>query len=117
MPVVGTLRPTSRGGWAGPVYILAREVKITLTPNDNQANPKAPAFRISVGAADLGAAWRNKTSEKEPRDFLSADIDFPGLIDPISIAFFISRDGTIARAVWNRRTKEPKRNGDPCQTN
>ncbi len=109
MPVIGTLRPTARGGWAGPVYILAREVKITLAPNDNQANPKAPAFRILAGTADLGAAWRSKTNETVPREFLAGDIDFPGLVEPLSIAFFFSRDGTSARAVWSRRKDERAR--------
>jgi len=103
MSIVGTLRPTARGGWAGPIYILAREVKITLSPNDNQTNPKAPAFRILAGAADIGAAWRSKTNERDPRDFLAGDIDFPGLPEPLSIAFFFSRDGTIIRAAWTRR--------------
>ncbi len=103
MAIIGSLRATARGGWAGPVYILAREVKITLAPNDNQANPKAPAFRILAGTADIGAAWRSKTNEKEPRDYLAGDIDFPGLPEPLSLAFFFSRDGLIARAVWNRR--------------
>lgn len=103
MAAIGQLQATRDGGWAGPIFILAHEVKIKLAPNDNQANPKAPAFRVFAGSAELGAVWQHKTKDDEPREYLSGDIDFPGLSDPLSLAFFFSEDGKRVQAVWNRR--------------
>ncbi|HET9131340.1 MAG TPA: DUF736 family protein [Terriglobia bacterium] len=106
MTAIGTLTPTRDGGWAGPSLIMANTVKIKLVPNDNQANPKAPAFRVFAGDAELGAAWQQRTNENAPREFLSVNLDFPGLQEPISAAIFFSEDGTKGRAVWNRKRKD-----------
>lgn len=102
MAIIGTLTPTRDGGWIGPVFIMAHEVRIKLAPNDNKANPKAPAFRVFAGTADLGAMWQKKTNEEQPHDFLSGEVDYPGLEKPISVAVFFSEDGKKAQAVWRR---------------
>ena len=106
MAAIGTLTPTRDGGWAGPILVMANVMKIKLVPNDNQANPKAPAFRVFAGDAELGAAWQQRTNGSEPREFLSVNLDLPGLPEPISAAVFFSEDGTKGRAVWNRKRKE-----------
>ncbi len=100
MPTIGTLIATRDGAWAGPIFVLGREVKIRLVPNDNRTNPKAPAFRIYAGSAGLGAAWPRKDSGL--REFFSAEIDFPGLAEPITLALFISEDTSRARVLWTR---------------
>ena len=103
MAVIGALKPTHDGGWVGSIFLLAQQVKIKLAPNDNQTNPKAPAYRILSGTADLGALWTHKTKDENAQDFLSGEIECPGLAEPISVAVFFSDDGTRARVIWNRR--------------
>lgn len=103
MANIGILRPTRDGGWTGSIFLLAHEVKIKLVPNDRQANPNAPAFRVFAGAADLGALWPHKTKDEKPQDFLSGEVDSPGLPEPISFAVFFSKDGKKAHAVWSRK--------------
>lgn len=111
MAAIGTLTPSRDGGWTGSIFVMANVVKVKLVPNDNQANPKAPAFRVFSGDVELGAAWQQKTNETEPREFLSVNLDFPGLPEPISAAVFFSEDGKKARAVWNRKRKDECNDG------
>lgn len=103
MAVIGMLQSNRGGGWTGTIFLLAHDVKIRLVPNDNQIHPKAPAFRIFAGTAELGAVWREMMKDENAQEFLSGTLDFPGLEEPISLAVFFSDDRTKARAVWNRR--------------
>jgi uncharacterized protein (DUF736 family) len=104
MAEIGTLTQTRDGGWAGSIFLLAQWVKIKLIPNDNQTNPKAPAFRIFSGAADMGALWVRKTKDEDQQDFLSGEIECLGLAEPIQVAVFISNDGARARVIWKRHS-------------
>lgn len=103
MRTIGNLLPTREGGWTGSILLLAGLTKIRLVPNDNQGNPRAPAFRVFAGDAEMGAAWKNQTSETEPREYLGCDVELPGLKEPISFAIFFSDDATKGRAVWGLR--------------
>lgn len=102
MPAIGAMRQTTTG-WIGSIFLLGRDVKIKLTPNDNQIHPNAPAFHIFAGSAELGALWRETSKESNSSDFLSGTVDFPGLGQPISVAVFFSPNRTKARIVWKRR--------------
>ena len=81
------------------------DLKIKLTPNDNRKSGKAPDFRVFAGPAELGAAWRKASSGEHPRDYLSMELDGPGLADAISAAVFFAEDGKKAQIVWNRRSE------------
>jgi uncharacterized protein (DUF736 family) len=104
MAVIGVLQPNREGGWTGSIFLMAHDVKIRFVPNDNQIHPKAPAFRVFAGTAELGAVWRETTKEENSQEFLGGTLDFPGLDEPISVAVFFSDDRTKARAVWKRRS-------------
>jgi uncharacterized protein (DUF736 family) len=106
MTTIGILESTRDGGWAGQILLLANHVKIKLAPNDNQANAKAPAFRVFSGLAELGALWPHKTRDEQPQDFLSGEIDCPGLPEPVPFAVFFTDDKLKARVVWNKRKDE-----------
>lgn len=103
MAVIGTFMPTKDGGWAGTIRTLMIDVKARFVPNDNRENDKAPAFRIFAGCAELGAAWRQRSNNEHPRDYLSVKLDDPSLPEAISAAMFETSDGTEAQLVWNRR--------------
>ena len=103
MSVIGIFTPTKDGGWAGTIRTLTIDVKARFVPNDNQDRARAPAFRIFAGRSELGAAWRERTSGDNPRDYLSVRLDDPSLPEPISAAMFEGVDGTDAQLFWNRR--------------
>jgi uncharacterized protein (DUF736 family) len=72
-------------------------------PNDNRNNERVPVFRIYAGRSELGAAWRERASGDNPREYLSVRLDDPGLPEAISAAMFETADGKTAQLVWNRQ--------------
>jgi uncharacterized protein (DUF736 family) len=109
MAEIGTLTQTRDGDWAGSIFLLAQWVKIHIARNDNQTSRKSPAYRIFSGAADLGALWARKTKDEDPQDFLSGEIECPGLAEPIPVAVFFSDGQTRARIIWSRRSENAAR--------
>ncbi len=106
MSIIGTLAPTKDGGWAGTIRTLTIDVKVRFVPNDNRDSDRAPDFRVFAGRSELGAAWRERTSGENPREYLSIRLDDPNLPEPLSAAMFESVDGSGAQLVWNRRRTE-----------
>jgi len=103
MAIIGTFAPTRDGGWAGSIRTLTIDVKARFVPNDNRESERAPHFRILAGRSELGAAWRERTSGENPRDYLRVRLDDPVLLEPLSAALFEAPDGTAAQLVWSRR--------------
>lgn len=106
MSVIGMFTPIKDGGWEGTIRTLTIDVKARLIPNDNQDSERAPAFRLFAGRSELGAAWRERSSGENPRDYLSVRLDDPSLPAPISAAMFEATDGKEAQLVWSRRRTE-----------
>lgn len=106
MPVIGRFMPARDGGWTGTIRTLMIDVKVRFIPNDNCDNENAPAFRIFAGTSELGAAWRQRTTGENPREYLSVKLDDPGLPELISAALFEAEDGNGAQLVWSRRRSE-----------
>lgn len=104
MSIIGTFTPTKDGGWTGTIRTLTIDVKARFVPNDNRDSDRAPEFRIFSGRSELGAAWRERTSGENPRDYLRVRLDDPSIAEPISAAMFEASDGKPAQLVWNRRS-------------
>jgi uncharacterized protein (DUF736 family) len=69
---------------------------------DNKTKEDGPDFRIMLGMQEVGAAWKVKTHEAEPRDYLSATIDDPAFPEPLRGAIF--EDNGKLSFVWRRKT-------------
>lgn len=103
MSVIGTFTPHKDGGWIGTIRTLTINVKARFVPNDNRENEQAPAFRIFAGRSEIGAAWRQRTSGENPREYLSIRLDDPSWREGMSMAMFEVDDGKEANLVWTRR--------------
>jgi uncharacterized protein (DUF736 family) len=57
MPIIGTFSAV-KDGYAGSIRTLTMSVRVRLVANDRKEPNGAPDFRILVGAAEIGAAWR-----------------------------------------------------------
>jgi uncharacterized protein (DUF736 family) len=68
---------------------------------DSKARDDSPDFRILFGLQEVGAAWKAKTHEAEPREYLSATIDDPMFAEPLRGALF--EDGDKLNFVWRRK--------------
>lgn len=78
MSVIGTFTPAKDGGWTGTIRTLTIDVKARFVPNDNRDSDRAPEFRIFAGRSELGAAWRQRTSGENPREYLSVRLGRSG---------------------------------------
>lgn len=103
MSIIGTFTPTKDGGWTGTIRTLTIDVKARFVPNDNRDSDRAPEFRVFAGRSELGAAWRERMSGENPRDYLSVRLDDPSLSEPLSAAMFEAADGKTAQLVWKRQ--------------
>jgi uncharacterized protein (DUF736 family) len=88
-------------GYVGSIRTLSIHAKLRLVAIDNKTKEDGPDFRIMFGLQEVGAAWKAKTHETEPRDYLSAMIDDPMLPEPLRGALF--EDNGKLSLVWRRK--------------
>jgi uncharacterized protein (DUF736 family) len=91
------------GGWEGTIRTLSVTVKARFVPNDNREGASSPDYRVVSGTSDLGAAWIRRGSTGDHREYLSVQLDDPGLPNPVSAALFINDQTQAASLVWSRR--------------
>ena len=88
-------------GYVGTIRTLTIHAKLRLIAIDNKTKEDGPDFRIMFGLQEVGAAWKAKTHEVEPRDYLSAMIDDPMFPEPLRGALF--EDNGKLSFVWRRK--------------
>ena len=88
-------------GYVGTIRTLTIHAKLRLIAIDNKTKEDGPDFRIMFGLQEVGAAWKAKTHEVEPRDYLSAMIDDPMFPEPLRGALF--EDNGKLGMVWRRK--------------
>jgi uncharacterized protein (DUF736 family) len=101
MTVIGYFEPDT-DGYVGSIRTLTLHAKLRLLAIDNKTKEDGPDFRILFGMQEVGAAWKAKTHEAEPRDYLSATIDDPTFPEPLRGAMF--EDNGKLSFVWRRKT-------------
>ena len=89
-------------GYVGTIRTLTLHAKLRLVAIDNKTKEDGPDFRILFGLQEVGAAWKAKTHQAEPRDYLSAMIDDPVFPEPLRGALF--EDNGKLNLVWRRKT-------------
>jgi uncharacterized protein (DUF736 family) len=105
MSVIGTFVATT-DGYVGTIRTLTIHAKLRIVAIDKKAKEEGPDFRIMFGAQEVGAAWREKTHETEPRDYLSAILDDPLFAEPLKGALF--EDGDKLNFAWRRKSQPIK---------
>jgi uncharacterized protein (DUF736 family) len=101
MTVIGLFVPDT-DGYVGSIRTLTLHAKLRLVAIDNKTKEDGPDFRILFGMQEFGVAWKAKTHEAEPRDYLSATIDDPTFPEPLRGAMF--EDNGKLSFVWRRKT-------------
>jgi uncharacterized protein (DUF736 family) len=100
MSVIGTFAPTT-DGYVGSIRTITLHAKLRIVAVDAKQRDDQPDFKILFGMQEVGAAWKAKTHEAEPRDYLSATIDDPMFAEPIRGALF-EENGNLS-FVWRRK--------------
>ena len=100
MSVIGTF-VAAPDGYVGTIRTLTIHAKLRIVAIDKKSRDDSPDFRILFGTQEVGAAWKAKTYESEPRDYLSATLDDPMFAEPLRGALFA--DGDKLNFVWRRK--------------
>lgn len=89
------------GEYQGEIVTLSVATKgVRIVPETNRANDNAPDYRVYVGRAEIGAAWKKTSAER--RDYLSLKLDDPSFLQPIFAKLFDEDDGESATLTWQR---------------
>ena len=102
MATIGSFT-AGKNGYTGTIRTLTINVKVNIVANGNKSSEGAPDFRVFAGRAELGAAWKAKSSGDEAREYLSVTLDDPSFPEPIRAALF--EEEGAAFLVWNRRER------------
>jgi uncharacterized protein (DUF736 family) len=104
MPVIGTFSAV-KDGYAGTIRTLTVNTKVQILANDRKEGEGAPDFRIMVGAAEIGAAWR-KTKQGTEQSYLRVKLDDPTLPHPIWGALLEATEDGVVRLLWRRDRRD-----------
>lgn len=100
MPVIGSFAPTT-DGYVGTIRTITMRAKLRIVAVDKKLRDDQPDFKIMLGSHEIGAAWKARTHETEPREYLSAMIDDPMFPEPLRGALF--EDNRNLSFVWRRK--------------
>ncbi len=87
MATIGSFM-AGKDSYVGTIRTLTVNVKARIVANDQKKSEGAPDFRVYVGRAELGAAWKAESNGEEPCDYLSVQLDDPSSPEPIRAALF-----------------------------
>ena len=102
MTIIGTFAQDDTG-FTGTLHTLTHDIQLRLSPIEAK-NDRSPAYRITRGPLEVGAAWR-KTSKQDGRAYLQLTLDDPTFAKPIYAALFdVDDEDNLYRLVWERDT-------------
>lgn len=100
MANIGTFTKSGEA-YAGEIVTMGIQTKnVRILPDDASPNENAPSHRIFVGRAEIGAAWRKRSTEG--RNYLSLKLDDPSFTAPIFASLFDDEDGETYNLIWTR---------------
>jgi uncharacterized protein (DUF736 family) len=88
----------------GSIITLSVQAKnVRMVPETTSTSDKAPSHRLTVGEADIGAAWKNP-GNGDKRPSYKVKLDDPSFAAPI-YATLIEREDGAYDLIWSRPTK------------
>ena len=100
MPVIGTFSAV-KDGYAGSIRTLMLNGRVRIIASDRKTTEGAPDFRISLGAAEIGAAWR-KTKQGTEQSYLRVRLDDPAWPQPVWGVLLEATEDGVVRLIWSR---------------
>ncbi|EZP82480.1 hypothetical protein BV97_01977 [Novosphingobium resinovorum] len=105
MAKIGSFKKVS-GEFRGQITTLTLQIKSVRIVADEEASGDAPSHRVYIGdAAEVGAAWSKRTSDKRP--YLSLKLDDPSFVAPVYARLFEGQDGEFD-LVWTRSARRDR---------
>ena len=100
MPVIGTFSAV-KDGYAGTIHTLMLNGRVRIIANDRKTTEGAPDFRVTLGSAEIGAAWR-KTKQGTDQSYLRVRLDDPSWPQPIWGVLLEATEDGVLRLIWSR---------------
>ena len=102
MATIGTFTKNADGSFAGEIFTLSIQSRnVRITPEPERSSDDAPSHRVTIGRAEIGAAWP-KTSAAS-RAYLTLKLDDPSFAAPIYANLFEQQDGKSYSLLWSRQ--------------
>ena len=115
LATIGTFT-AGKDGYAGTIRTLTISVKARIVANEAKKSNAAPDFRVYAGRAELGAAWKQRTSGDKPRNYLSVLLDDPSFAGARPSRVVQGRRGCRVSGVEPEGIVRPKHRRQPiCQ--
>jgi uncharacterized protein (DUF736 family) len=104
MAIIGTFSAV-KDGYAGTIRTLTMNARLKILANERKESEGAPDFRVSLGATEVGAAWR-RIKQGTDQSYLRVRLDDPAWPQPVwAILIEATKDG-IVRLIWRRQKLE-----------
>lgn len=81
-----------------PSRTLTIAAKVRLVANDRKDGASAPDFRVMIGTAEIGAAWR-RTKQGSEESYFRIKLDDPALPQLIWSALLEATDDGVVRLI------------------
>jgi uncharacterized protein (DUF736 family) len=106
--IIAKLTKQQDGSFSGTLSTLALHVaKLTIVPEPEGGNEKAPALRVFAGDCEIGAGW--KRTSKAGNRYWSIKLDDPSFAQPVYCVFV--KIGETYVLEWNRPRRQNKATG------
>lgn len=105
MPTIGTFSPV-KDGYAGHLRTLTLNGRVRIMASDHKINDGAPDFRVFLGNAEIGAAWR-KVKQGTDESHLRVRLDDPTWPQPIWCVLLETSEDGVIRLIWRRSYPAP----------
>lgn len=106
MATIGTFTKADNGTFNGTITTATLKLKAGLRPVDKDSD-KAPDYRITVGAFEFGAGWKNIS--REQRDYIAVKLDDPTFLAPIYATLVETETAGEYALIWSRPTPKAKK--------
>jgi uncharacterized protein (DUF736 family) len=100
--IIGNFK-RSGDGFTGTIRTLTLSAEAQIQPAE-KSNDKSPDYRLTIGATDIGAAWK-QTSETTGNAYLSVQFDDPSFPAPIRCALVKAGAEKSYSLLWDRPRK------------
>lgn len=101
MAQIGVFNKNSDGSYTGEIVTLTVQAKnVRIAAIERQLDGHSPSHLVTVGRAEIGAAWENKSADGV--EYLAVKLDDPSFEAAIHANLFDEMDGKSASLVWSR---------------
>ncbi len=86
------------------LFSAARQAGLCIAKQNSPLQPPSTAFRVTSGAAEVGAGWNSVSANGEP--YISLKLDDPSFNAPINAALWPAEKEGDYVLVWSRPNRE-----------